>query len=279
VISPLGATSTLRLEDCAAPAGATSPLLVGRAQFDMFLAWLGAPEALTDMPATLLLLLTGLPAALLGAPTTLSAGPQEEDPFSTPEQQKRRLNEYDPSKHPNAQLRAKLSLQLHKTRPVPLSAAVSTMTRDCAAEKMNCISLLKPASLPPHHPMIPFVVFFITIIILVIFLATKQRRPLNRFCLTAICLLCDFCVLAATSVVLLRGTNLFPASAFALAALLLAQRSIVTIPPDLDAAESVPSSCASAARDASNHSTWIVAAAEWPGWCWRSGCRWAGRAS
>ena len=105
--------------------------------------------------------------------------------------------------------------------------------------------------------MIPFVVFCITIPIMVIFLATKQRKPLDRFCLTAIFLLC---VLAATSVVVLHGTNLFPASAFALAALLIAHRSIVTFPPDLDAAESVPSTCASAARDVSNHSTWVVAA-------------------
>jgi len=135
------------------------------------------------------------------------------------------------------------------------------MARDHdAVKKMNCTTLFDPHWLSKtsvSHPMIPFVVFFITITILVIFLATKQRKPLDRFCLTAIFLLC---VLAATSVVVLHGTNLFPASAFALAALLLAHRSIVTFPPDLDAAESVPSSCATAARDASNHSTWVVAA-------------------
>lgn len=106
--------------------------------------------------------------------------------------------------------------------------------------------------------MIPFIVFFVATTILVIFLATKQRKPLDRFCLTAIFLLT---ILALTSIILLRGTNLFPSSAFALAALLLAHRSIITFPPDLDAAaEAAPSCFASAARDAGNHSTWVVAA-------------------
>ncbi len=66
-LRPLGATATLRPKDCAAPAGATSPHLVGRVPFDMFRVtvrvWLGALEALTDMPAASLLLLTDLPAA------------------------------------------------------------------------------------------------------------------------------------------------------------------------------------------------------------------------
>ena len=110
--------------------------------------------------------------------------------------------------------------------------------------------------------MIPYVVFFITTTILVIFLATKQRKPLDRFCQTAILLLT---ILALTSIVLLRGTNLFPASAFALAALLLAHRSIVTFPPDLDAGaaeagQGLSPCLAGAARDAGNHSTWVVAA-------------------
>jgi len=107
--------------------------------------------------------------------------------------------------------------------------------------------------------MIHFVVFFIAITIIVIFLATKQRKPLDRFCLAAIFLLC---VLAATSVVLLHGTNLFPASAFALAALILAHRSIVHFPPDLGTeGERINAHiCTAAAHDAANHSTWIVAA-------------------
>jgi hypothetical protein len=103
--------------------------------------------------------------------------------------------------------------------------------------------------------MIHFIVFFIAVTVLVIFLATKQRKPLDRFCLAAILLLC---VLAVTSVVLLRGTNLFPASAFALAALILAHRSIAHFPVDLGTDDE--RACMNAARDASNHSTWIVAA-------------------
>ena len=106
-------------------------------------------------------------------------------------------------------------------------------------------------------PMIHYVVFFIAITILVIFLATKQRKPLDRFCVTAIFLLC---LLAATSVILLQGTNLFPAASFALAALLLAHRSIVTFPPDLDTTTEYNNTCIGAAQDASNHGTWIVAA-------------------
>ena len=110
--------------------------------------------------------------------------------------------------------------------------------------------------------MLHFVVFFIAITILVIFLATKQRRPLDRFCLTAVGLLA---LLAVTSIVFLHGTNLFPASAFALAALVLAHRSIVHFPPDLllsgdtQLAEH-PSTCTACARETSNHGTWIVAA-------------------
>ena len=97
--------------------------------------------------------------------------------------------------------------------------------------------------------MVPFIVFFVATTIMVIFLATKQRKPLDRFCLTAIALLT---VLALASIALLRGTNLFPAAAFALAALLLAHRSIVTFPPDFDSLDIAPASscCASAARDA-----------------------------
>ena len=105
--------------------------------------------------------------------------------------------------------------------------------------------------------MIHFVVFFIAITIIVIFLATKQRKPFDRFCLAAVSLLI---LLAATSVVLLHGTNLYPASAFALAALILAHRSIVHFPPDLGAESERGSMCAGVALDASNHSTWIVAA-------------------
>lgn len=75
--------------------------------------------------------------------------------------------------------------------------------------------------------MIHFVVFFVAVTIIVIFLATKQRKPRDRFCLTAVALLC---LLAVMSIVLLRGTDLFPAAAFALAALLLAHRSIVQFP-------------------------------------------------
>ena len=105
--------------------------------------------------------------------------------------------------------------------------------------------------------MIHFVVFFIAITILVIFLATKQRKPLDRFCVTAIVLLC---MLALTSIVLLHGTNLFPASAFALAALVLAHRSIVHFPPDIDDEPKTTTCMASVAHDASNHSTWIIAA-------------------
>jgi hypothetical protein len=109
--------------------------------------------------------------------------------------------------------------------------------------------------------MMHFAVFFIATTIIVIFLATKQRKPLDRFCLAAVALLC---LLAVTSVVLLRGTNLFPASAFALAALLLVHRSIVHFPVDLGEAGDARMcnlSCATAqCRDASNHWTWITAA-------------------
>ncbi len=104
--------------------------------------------------------------------------------------------------------------------------------------------------------MIHFAVLFITVAILVIFLATKQRKPRDRFCLAATFLLC---VLAGTSVVLLHGTSLFPASAFALAALILAHRSIAHFPVDLGA-DDERASCMHAARDALNHATWIVAA-------------------
>jgi hypothetical protein len=108
--------------------------------------------------------------------------------------------------------------------------------------------------------MIHFVVFFVSITILIIFLATKQRKARDSFCLSAIFLLC---MLAATSIVLLRGTNMFPASAFALAALILAHRSIVHFPPELGSDEDNhwrPSSAVNAAHDALNHSTWVVAA-------------------
>jgi hypothetical protein len=111
--------------------------------------------------------------------------------------------------------------------------------------------------------MLHFVVFFVTITILTIFLATKQRRPFDRFCQTAVLLLC---ILAQTSAVLLGGTGLFPAAAFALAALVLAHRSIVHFPPDLTAAEGEGAAgggcgvCTATARETFNHGTWIVAA-------------------
>jgi hypothetical protein len=110
--------------------------------------------------------------------------------------------------------------------------------------------------------MLHFVVFFVTITIIVIFLATKQRKPLDRYCLTAVALLC---VLATTSAVLLQGTNLFPASAFALAALLLVHRSIVHFPDELGEGVVGPgvfscAGCATRSKDVSNHGTWIIAA-------------------
>jgi hypothetical protein len=112
-----------------------------------------------------------------------------------------------------------------------------------------------PRRLPP---MLHFVVFFVAVTIIVIFLATKQRKPLDRHCLTAVALLC---VLAATSVVLLQGTNLFPASAFALAALLLVHRSIVHFPDELDE-EVTPGillGCVKRGKEVSNHGTWVIA--------------------
>ena len=117
--------------------------------------------------------------------------------------------------------------------------------------------------------MLHFVVFFITITILIIFLATKQRKPFDRFSFTAMMLLS---VLAATSIVFLHGSDLFPASTFALAVLILIHRFIVQYPVDLDSGN-VRSGmcmgmelgvgggmCMSMALEASTHSTWIVAA-------------------
>lgn len=105
--------------------------------------------------------------------------------------------------------------------------------------------------------MIHFVVFFVAITILVIFLATKQRKSRDSFCISAIVLIC---MLAVASVLFLHGTNMFPASAFALAALILAHRSIVHFPSELVLEEDHRVGCATIAHDASNHSTWIVAA-------------------
>ena len=105
--------------------------------------------------------------------------------------------------------------------------------------------------------MIHFVVFFAAITILVIFLATKQRKTSDRFCLCAVFLLC---VLAVTSVMLLHGTDLFPASAFALGVLILAHRSIVHFPSELSLVEDPASMCMTAVHEVSNHCTWIVAA-------------------
>jgi hypothetical protein len=128
--------------------------------------------------------------------------------------------------------------------------------------------------------MIHFAVFFVAVTIIVIFLATQQRKPRDRFCLAAVSLLA---LLAVTSVVLLRGTNLFPAAAFALAALLLAHRSIAQCPSaeeaqtggggrsdeeeaddghkGLDGLRSAASACAGeCGREASSHALWIAAA-------------------
>lgn len=113
--------------------------------------------------------------------------------------------------------------------------------------------------------MLHFVVFFITITILIIFLATKQRKPFDRFSFTAMMLLS---VLAATSIVFLHGSDLFPASTFALAVLILIHRFIVQYPVDLDSGnvrsgmcmELGGGMCMSMALEASTHSTWIVAA-------------------
>ena len=113
--------------------------------------------------------------------------------------------------------------------------------------------------------MLHFVVFFITITILIIFLATKQRKPFDRFSFTAMMLLS---VLAATSMVFLHGSDLFPASTFALAVLILIHRFIVQYPVDLDSGnvrsgmcmELGGGMCMSMALEASTHSTWIVAA-------------------
>ena len=105
--------------------------------------------------------------------------------------------------------------------------------------------------------MIHFVVFFVAITILVIFLATKQRKSRDSFGISAIFLIC---MLAVASVILLHGTNMFPASAFAIAALILTHRSIVHFPADLVLEEDHRVGCVTIAHDASNHSTWIVAA-------------------
>jgi hypothetical protein len=75
-------------------------------------------------------------------------------------------------------------------------------------------------------------------------------------------------VLAATSIVFLHGSDLFPASTFALAVLILIHRFIVQYPVDLDSGnvrsgmcmELGGGMCMSMALEASTHSTWIVAA-------------------
>ena len=117
--------------------------------------------------------------------------------------------------------------------------------------------------------MLHFVVFFTTITILVIFLATKQRKPFDRFNLTAMMLLS---VLAVTSIIFLHGSDLYPASTFALAVIILIHRFIVQYPVDLDSGNVRGGvcmgmemgvgggMCMGMALEASTHSTWIVAA-------------------
>ena len=105
--------------------------------------------------------------------------------------------------------------------------------------------------------MIHLVVLFAATSILIIFLATKQRKPFDQFCTAAVVL---FCVLAVTSASLLHGTDMFPVSAFALAFLILMHHYIVRFPTDLTDADEGADMCMTAVRETMNHGTWAVAA-------------------
>jgi len=107
--------------------------------------------------------------------------------------------------------------------------------------------------------MMHFMALFITVAVLVMFLGSKQQRSLDRYSIGAITLLAS---LAIASVILLRGTIMFPASALSLALLMLIHRSIVNFAQNSDllpqpaAQQCIPFRAA----DASHHETWIVAA-------------------
>lgn len=106
--------------------------------------------------------------------------------------------------------------------------------------------------------MMHFMALFITVAVLVMFLGSKQQKSLDRYSVASVVLLS---ALALASVLMLRGTIMFPAAAIALALLLVVHRAIVSVAQHSDLLPQTSHSCtAFRAADASHHETWIVAA-------------------
>jgi hypothetical protein len=103
--------------------------------------------------------------------------------------------------------------------------------------------------------MIHFIALFITVSVLVMFLGSRQQKNNDKYSIAAVVLML---ILAVLSTILLHGTIFFPASAFALAILLLIHHTIIHIDSDFsdEQCSCAPFQC----KDASNHETWVVAA-------------------
>ena len=102
--------------------------------------------------------------------------------------------------------------------------------------------------------MMQFVAFFITIAVLNMFLGSKQQKPNDRYAITSAVL---FTFLAVISIVLLRGTVFFPASALGIALLLVVHRAIAHFSMDPQIGEECPLFQCKQARC---HETWAIAA-------------------
>ena len=82
--------------------------------------------------------------------------------------------------------------------------------------------------------MLHFLALFTTVSVMIMFLASKQRRPHDRYGLACTAL---FTLLASTGTAVLQGTLFFPAAAFALALLLCVHHIITSFNYQQDAAE------------------------------------------
>jgi len=101
--------------------------------------------------------------------------------------------------------------------------------------------------------MINFIALFTTFSILIMFLACKQKKPLDRYGIACGIL---FLALTVVSTAQLQGTIFFPATAFALA-LLLGVHHIIT---NMNGPEGTPALSLFKQEDCAYHETWIVAA-------------------
>ena len=102
--------------------------------------------------------------------------------------------------------------------------------------------------------MMHFIAFFITVSVLVMFLASKQKSVTDKYGIASTVL---FVLVSVAGTIMLHGTLMFPAAAFALSLLLCVHHIIASFN-----VEEIPShfTLFQGKSDTAYHETWIVAA-------------------